>query len=50
MKVVREYSYKTIKRPDFNSSKVYVEKKLQDFNLQRILRTKIEMSGPITGK
>lgn len=49
---VREYSFKAVKRPDFTStsSKAFVEKKLRDFNLQQILRAKIEMSGPMTGK
>lgn len=49
---VRDYSFKTIKRPDFSStsSKHFVEKKLKDFNLQQIFRARIEMSGPLTGK
>lgn len=48
---IRECSYKPIKRPDFSASskKVFVDKKLKDFNLQQILRAKIQMSGPITG-
>lgn len=49
---IRECSYKPIKRPDFNatSKKVFVDKKLKDFNLQQILRAKIQMAGPITGE
>lgn len=49
---IRECSYKPIKRPDFSlsSKKVFIDKKLKDFNLQQILRAKIQMSGPITGE
>jgi hypothetical protein len=49
---VRDYSFKPIKRPDFTSksSKAYVDKKLKDFNLPQILKARIEMSGPLTGK
>jgi hypothetical protein len=52
IKNAREYSFKPIKRPDFSSpsSKAFVEKQMKDFNLQQILRAKIEMSGPLTGK
>lgn len=48
---VREYSYKPIKRPDFNSvrSKAFVENKMKEYNLAQILRARIELSGPITG-
>lgn len=50
--ITREYCYKPIRRPSFNSQakKVFVDKQLKDFNLQQILRAKIEMSGPITGE
>lgn len=49
---MRYYSFKAIKRPDHSSksSKAYIDKKLKDFNMQQILRAKIEMSGPLTGK
>lgn len=48
---VREYSFKTIKRPDFTSpaSKAFIDKKLKDFNLKQILKARIELSGPLTG-
>lgn len=48
----RDYSFKPIKRPDSSSktSKAYVDKRLKEFNLQQILRTKIEISGPLTGE
>lgn len=52
MRNVRECSYKPIKRPDFSatSKKVFVDKKLKEFDLQKILQAKIQMSGPITGE
>lgn len=47
----RWFSYKAIKRPNLNSSanKAYVEKKMQEFDLAKSLKTKILLSGPITG-
>lgn len=49
---MRNYSFKPIKRPDFNSpaSKAFVERKLKDFNLKQILQAKIKFSGPLTGE
>lgn len=50
IRCIREYSYKTVKRPDFTSSSKNVDRKFkEDYNLQQILRAKIELSGPITG-
>ncbi|CRK98491.1 CLUMA_CG011848, isoform A [Clunio marinus] len=46
----RSYSYKPISRPQINSlvNKSYIDKKLNKFTLKEILKTKIEMSGPLT--
>lgn len=48
---VRYCSYKPIKRVNLNSTpkKAYVEKKLKEFDLEKVLRSKIEVSGPLTG-
>ncbi|XP_070492211.1 protein arginine methyltransferase NDUFAF7 homolog, mitochondrial [Chironomus tepperi] len=47
---VRYCSYKPIKRVNLNSApkKAYVEKKLKEFDLEKVLRSKIEVSGPMT--
>lgn len=49
---IRNCSYKPIKRPTINSpsNKVYVERKLKEFDLAKVLRTNIQATGPITGK
>lgn len=46
----RGFCYKPIKRPDFNStsSKKFVEQKMKSFELNKVLRAKIDMTGPIT--
>ena len=48
---VRYCSYKPIKRVNLNSTpkKAYVEKKLKEFDLEKVLRSKIEVTGPMTG-
>lgn len=47
----RNYSYKPIKRPTLNSvtNKAFVEKKLKEYDLAKVLRSQIEVTGPITG-
>jgi hypothetical protein len=49
---VREYSYKPIKRPDFNSpkTKAVIDKKFKELNLSQILKARIELTGPLTGE
>lgn len=49
---VRNYCYKPIKRPNLNSpsSKAFIEKKLKEFDLSKVLYSKIQASGPIPGK
>lgn len=49
---VRYFSYKPIKRPSLNSpsNKAYVENKLKEYDIAKVLRSKIEATGPITGK
>jgi hypothetical protein len=50
--LARNYSYKAIKRPTINATtnKAFVEKKLKEYDLAKVLRSQIEISGPITGK
>lgn len=47
----RNYSYKPIKRPSLNTatSKAFVEQKLKEYDLEKVLKTQIEATGPITG-
>lgn len=49
---VRYYSFKPIKRPDFTSksSKAYIDNKMKEYNMPEMLRAKIKMCGPMTGK
>lgn len=48
----RNYSYKPIKRPSINAAtnKAFVEKKLKEYDLVKVLRSQIEVTGPITGE
>lgn len=48
---VRYYSYKPIKRANLNelSNKAFVEKKLKEYDIAKVLRSQIEVSGPLTG-
>jgi hypothetical protein len=48
----RCFSYKAIKRPSLSKTlnAEYVDRKMKEFDLPKLLRTKIQASGPITSK
>jgi hypothetical protein len=48
----RYCSYKAVKRPSLNAvgNKAFVDKKMAEYDLPKILKSKIESTGPITGK
>ncbi|KAG5681943.1 hypothetical protein PVAND_011344 [Polypedilum vanderplanki] len=47
---IRCFCYKAIKRPNLNKApdKEYIEKKMKEYDLPKLLQRKIQVSGPIT--